>query len=132
MAWQVIDVSRYQGTIDFAKVAAAGIKGAIIRAGIGSYSTGECQTDSRFYANAEGFTKAGMPLGAYYFTQAKTTNEARAEAQYLVNLVKNYNITLPLVFDIESAGRIPSNSKATNTANAIAFCEEIAAAGYIP
>lgn len=132
MAWQVIDVSRYQGTIDFAKVAVAGIKGAIIRAGIGSYSTGECQTDSRFYANAEGFTKAGMPLGAYYFTQAKTTNEARAEARYLVNLVKNYNITLPLVFDIESAGRIPSNSKATNTANAIAFCEEIAAAGYIP
>ena len=132
MAWQVIDVSRYQGTIDFVKVKAAGISGVILRAGIGSYSTGECQTDSRFYDNIAGCANVGLPVGAYYFTQAQTVDEARNEARYLVNLVKNYDVTLPLVYDIESAGRIVSNSKATNTANALAFCEEIRAMGYTP
>lgn len=132
MAWRVIDISRYQGDVDFAAVKAAGIDGVIIRGGIGSYSDGATQTDSKFYQNIKGFSGIGMPLGVYYFTQAKTEAEARAEARYLINLVKGYTIKLPLVFDIESAGRIPNNSKATNTANAIAFCDEVRAAGYTP
>ena len=132
MAYKVIDVSRYQGDIDFAKVKASGVDGVILRAGIGSYSTGACQTDSKFLRNIEGFSSIGMPIGVYYFTQAKSIEDAEAEAAYVVELVKDYKLTLPIAFDIESAGRIPSNSKATNTANAKAFCEVVKAAGHIP
>lgn len=132
MSWNVIDVSRYQGNIDFAKVKASGISGVILRAGIGSYSTGAIGEDSKFIQNITLCNNVGLPVGLYYFTQANTESEAIAEADFLIERAKKYNVKLPLVFDIENAGRITSQSKAQRTRNAIAFCKRIKEAGYEP
>ncbi len=132
-----IDVSQWQGTIDWNKVKANGIDFAIIRAGGRSYSEGgRLYFDDNFYTNIKGAQAAGVMVGIYYFSQAKTEAEAREEANWVINYIKGYDIQLPVYMDYEHAsdsanpGRIKNLSKAQRTANAKAFCSTIEAAGY--
>lgn len=132
-----IDVSQWQGTIDWNKVKANGIDFAIIRAGGRSYSEGSrLYFDDNFYTNIKGAQAAGVMVGIYYFSQAKTEAEAREEANWVINYIKGYDIQLPVYMDYEHAsdsanpGRIKNLSKAQRTANAKAFCSTIEAAGY--
>lgn len=132
-----IDVSYYQGTINWEKVRDAGTDFAFIRAGYRGYSTGTLVTDSNFAANVEGALKAGISVGLYFYTEAISTKEAIEEANYCLNLAKDYKINFPIAFDFEltnTAGRLVKAklSKSAATANCKAFCETIQAAGYTP
>ena len=131
-----IDVSVYQGEIDWQKVADAGIDFAIIRVGYRGYgSEGKMMPDKYFTQNIEGALAAGLDVGVYYFSQAITVEEAQEEAAYVIEQVKDYNLTYPVVFDWERqnyAGsrtqKVPSVSTMCKMANA--FCADITAAAY--
>ncbi len=128
MSWTIIDISRYQGNVDFSKVKSQ-VDGIIIRAGIGKYSNGEIQQDSKAIQNIEGALKYNISIGLYYFTQATTEAEAVAEADFLLSLANKYTIKLPLVYDLELEGRVGNISKNQRTLNCIAFYNRIKAAG---
>ena len=134
-----IDVSSYQGTIDWAAVKKSGVEFAIIRAGGRGYSTGALYSDSYFAKNMQGAIANGIQVGVYIFSQAITEEEAREEARYLISMVKKYEIDLPLVMDFEFAssggsgtGRLYESGLSATEKTAIcnAFCAEAEAGGY--
>ncbi len=101
-----IDVSKHQGTIDWAKVKADGVEFAIIRVGYRGYgAAGTMMTDERAVENIKGAYNAGIKIGVYFFSQAITKAEAKEEAQYAHNFLKNNNlqkyVTLPVFIDYE-------------------------------
>lgn len=124
----VIDVSVYQGEIDWPRVKAAGIYAAVLRAGYGMYAH---QKDARFEEYYAGARAAGLPVGAYWFSYAKTAAEARREARVCLEILAGRALQMPLYFDQEESG-IPA---AVRTACALAFLGYIRAnsrykAGY--
>ena len=134
-----IDVSAWQGTVDWKAVAADGVEFVIIRAAWKSSSTGKLSSDGRFVEYITGAKAAGLKVGAYVFSQAITEQEAREEAQFLMAMVDPYEIDLPLVLDFEyysdatgNSGRLYnaklSRQKATDICNA--FCKEVEKYGY--
>lgn len=130
-----IDVSKWNGTIDWNAVANAGIDFAIIRVGYRGYSAGTLVEDPYFKQNIAGATKAGIKVGIYFFTQAITEAEAVEEASMAISLVSGYQLQLPIYFDtedVEGNGRADKMSVATRTAITKAFCETVKNAGYMP
>ncbi len=133
-----VDVSKYQETVDWNKVAADGVEFAMIRLGFrGMGSKGTCELDPYFKQNIEGAKKAGIDVGVYFFTQATTVEEAKEEARFVIDNLKGYDITWPVVYDTEAitsykAARANVLSREVRTACAKAFLEEIKAAGYTP
>ena len=130
-----IDVSKWNGTIDWNAVANAGIDFAIIRVGYRGYSAGTLVEDPYFKQNIAGATKAGIKVGLYFFTQAITEAEAVEEASMAISLVSGYQLQLPIYFDtedVEGNGRADKMSVAARTAITKAFCETVRNAGYLP
>lgn len=133
-----IDVSYYQGkNINWSKVKSSGISFAFLRCGYSGTKNGSRNKDSTFQGNIKGATAAGVDVGAYYFSQAITTKEAVAEADYAVKQVQSSGckLTLPLVIDTENIqGRASSSklSKAKRTQVIKAFCDRVKAKGYTP
>ena len=130
-----IDVSKWQYDIDWQKVAKAGVDYAIIRLGFrGTATAGKTAIDPYYVQNMEGALKAGLKVGVYYFTQARTVEEAVEEANIVLENIKGYNVTFPIVYDTEYTdnGRANVLSNAERTACAKAFCDTILAAGYTP
>lgn len=133
---QGIDVSSWQGEIDWKKVAADGITFAIIRAGYRGYEAGTVNEDRYFKKNIQGALAAGLKVGVYFFSQAINEAEAVAEAKFCLGLVKDYKITYPIVFDWEDVSDTDARTykmpNATLTACAAAFCKTVEDAGYVP
>lgn len=130
-----IDVSRYQGTIDWKQVKNAGVRFAIIRAGYRGYQSGELMEDVCFRQNMDGANQNGIGAGVYFFTQAVNEQEAVEEAQMVLDLVKPYVISYPIVIDTErvnGSGRADKLGKEQRTAVCNAFCRTIEEAGYTP
>ena len=127
-----IDVSKYQGNIDWAAVSASGINFAIIRAGYRGSSTGVLVEDPYFKKNIAGATKAGIKVGVYFFTQAITEAEAVEEASMALSLVSGYRLTYPIFIDTEAAsnGRANGLSKSQRTAVVKAFCQTVQNGGH--
>ena len=132
-----VDVSAWQSNINWEKAKAAGVDFAIIRIGFRGYgAAGNMQPDEDFITNIEGAKAAGIMVGVYFFSQALNTLEARAEANYTLKLLGDYDLDLPIFMDYEyspsSSGRFTSGtiSKIQGTMCAEAFCETIEAAGY--
>ena len=129
-----IDVSKHQGEIDWAQVAADGIEFAFIRVGNRGYGTGAIVEDPQFAANIVGASTNGIKVGVYFFSQAITVEEAQEEAKFVLDKIAPYKITCPVVLDVEkvsdSEARMNKISKEQRTANTIAFLEAIEAAGY--
>lgn len=127
-----IDVSKYQGNIDWGAVASSGISFAIIRAGYRGSSTGVLVEDPYFKKNIAGATKAGIKVGIYFFTQAITEAEAVEEASMAMSLASGYRLTYPIFIDTESAsnGRANGLSKSARTAIVKAFCQTVQSGGY--
>lgn len=128
-----IDVSEYQGNIDWNQVKAAGIKYAYIRVGYRGYSNGSFVLDKQFYNNLQGASSAGIDIGLYFYTQAISTDEAVEEANYVIDKIQGYTIKYPIVIDTESANpneRIRNLSKDSRTAIMKAFCDRVSQAGY--
>jgi GH25 family lysozyme M1 (1,4-beta-N-acetylmuramidase) len=128
-----IDVSWYQGAIDWEKVAADGVEFAIIRCGYRGSSTGEISEDSYFQDNIRGALENGIEVGVYFFSQALNVQEAMEELRFTLDLIRGWNITMPVVFDWEQYGnRTASPNWSAVTDCIVAFCDGVAAAGYTP
>lgn len=133
-----IDVSKWNGSINWAKVKKAGIEFAIIRVGNRGVYDGSLNEDPLYAQNIKGAVAAGIKVGVYIYSQATTTGEAVAEADYVLKRIKNYKITMPVVIDYEyfdgPSGRLYdahlSKSQATKVCEA--FCERVKKAGYTP
>lgn len=131
-----IDVSKYQGTIDWAAVKEEGIEYAFIRLGLRGYESAKIVLDEYYEANMKGANSAGVAAGVYFFTQAVTVEEAKEEADFVIEHLAGYDVSCPVVFDVErisgGKGRADQLTKEERTDITIAFCEAVKAAGYTP
>lgn len=130
-----IDVSETQGEINWEAVAADGIEFVFIRVGYRGSSEGKIYADETYQANFAGARKAGLECGAYFYSQALTPEEAKEEAEYMLDALGDMKLEYPVVFDYEIIGpnmfsRIANISSEDATKNALAFCETIEEAGY--
>ena len=127
-----IDVSKFQGSIDWNAVKADGITFAIIRCGYRGYGTGALVEDATFRQNIQGAINAGLRVGVYFYSQAINEAEAVEEASMVLSLVSGYSLPLGVYYDTETVagGRANAISASERTACAVAFCETIRNAGY--
>lgn len=126
-----IDVSEFQGDIDFSTTA-ANIDFAMLRAGYGRYST---QEDKKFQRNYAGFKKTGTPIGAYWYCYATSADEARKEAEACMAVLKGKQFELPIFYDILEDDHIPKLKAAGDISKLIneivpAFCSVLEQNGY--
>lgn len=130
-----IDVSEFQQEIDWAQVKAAGIEYVMIRVGWRGQEQGMLTADTMAQANYAGARAAGLKIGAYFFSQAITEQEAVAEAEFAMNLIRDWELDMPLVYDWEYVGdhaRTAEMDPRLLTDCTKAFCDTVALAGYEP
>lgn len=133
-----IDVSSHNGKIDWNAVKKAGIEYAMIRVGYRTLQTGGLFEDTNFRTNIDGALKAGLKVGVYMFSQATAEWEAIEEANFALERVKGYSITLPIVIDYEygknHTGRLADAKLDIDTATRVvnSFCTTVQAKGYTP
>lgn len=130
-----VDVSSYQQTIDWKAVAAAGVDFAMIRVGYRGYTEGAIQEDANFKTNIRGALDAGLDVGVYFFSQAITADEAKEEADFVLDEISGYTIAYPVVFDwedVETEARSSGVDSALLTQCALTFCQTVESAGYRP
>ena len=126
-----IDVSKWNGSIDWNAVKNSGISYVIIRCGYRGSSGGTLIEDPRFESNIKGASAAGLKVGVYFFSQAVDEVEAVEEASMVLDQIRNYKISYPVFLDVEaSGGRGDKIDKATRTAVCKAFCQTVQNAGY--
>ena len=134
-----IDVSSYQGDIDWDAVRSDGVEFAILRVGVRGYGEeGNIKLDDCFLKNYDGAHKAGIDVGVYFFSQAISVEEAVEEANFVLKQLDGRKLEYPVVFDWEPANvtdpedvpRTEDVMPGTLTLSAIAFCETIRDAGY--
>lgn len=133
-----VDVSHHNGHIKWNELK-DNVDFAIIRVGYRGYSNGEVCLDRRAKQNLRAANRAGVPIGIYFYTQAITPEEAVEEANFTLEIIKRYDISLPVFFDFEYAsskghttGRL-HNARLTreeNTEIINAFCKTVRDAGY--
>lgn len=131
-----IDVSKFQGTIDWSAVAGAGIDFAIVRVGYRTQSTGEILADTNAKYNMQEATANGLKIGAYFFSTAVSEKEAIEEAKWVADYISQYQITYPVAYNCEGFEN-PDNrqyelTKTQRTDFAMAFLNEIYNHGYTP
>jgi GH25 family lysozyme M1 (1,4-beta-N-acetylmuramidase) len=128
-----IDVSSHQGSIDWQQVADAGVEFVMIRAGFRGFSEGILYEDERAQENYQGAKAAGLRIGAYFFSQATSVEEALEEAEMFLQIIADWEIDMPLVFDweyISSTARTADMKRRLLTDCTIAFNERIRQEGY--
>lgn len=130
-----IDVSAFQGKIDWKKVKASGIDFAIIRLGYRGYESGKLVEDEYAKANLKGAREAGVKIGAYFFSQALNINETDEEIRYMLKILGNTKLDMPIVLDWE----IPADTARTRKMDARTltdiqrhFCGQMRDRGYQP
>lgn len=121
-----IDVSKWQGNIDWKAVKADGVQFAILRAGYGREAS---QKDETFEANYKGCKENGIPCGIYWYSYATTPEDAVKEAKTCLEVIKGKKFEYPIYFDLEEKRQLDLG-KATCTAIAKAFLETVEKAGY--
>lgn len=121
-----VDVSHWQGTVDWKTAAANDVDFVML----GTRYKGE--VDPNFSQNAKGAAAAGIKLGAYIYSYATTPEMAAQEADFVINLIKDYPISYPIAYDVEDESTQGTLSKTELTAIIKAFCERIRSAGYYP
>lgn len=141
MATKVIDVSNHNGNVDFKRVKAAGIDNVIIRCGYTGYGKSHTlNKDARFEENYYKAKEAGLNVGTYYFAVALNEEDAKREAAFVLELLKDKQFELPVYYDVEDEHNVNasgvlsqnmkglSKSKLTSVTNC--FCETVEKAGY--
>lgn len=122
-----IDVSHHQGDIDWALVKKSGIQFAIIRTGFGINAPN--QTDKKFIQNIEGAKSAGINVGIYHYSYASSSLNASKEAEFCLDIAKDYKLEYPVAYDIEDAS-ISKFTKREKTDMVKSFCDKIEMSGY--
>ena len=128
-----MDVSSYQGDIDWNAVREAGAEFAVVRVGFRGYGTGAIVEDSRFLQNVQGAKAAGLEVGVYFYSQALTEAEAEEEALFTLERVQALGLTGPVAYDLEfytaDEARTDGLTGQQATLNAAAFCQVLETAG---
>ncbi len=136
ISYKGIDVSKYQGKINWNKVAQDDVDYAFIRVGLRGYTEGEIMEDENFKDNMKGAQSHNIAIGVYFFTQAVSVAEAEEEARFVLDAIEPYDVSYPVVLDVEAVskknGRTNELTKEERTEYCIAFCEKIKNAGYTP
>lgn len=130
-----IDVSTWQGQIDWQQVKDAGISFAMIRVGYRGIQEGTLDVDDWAQTNYAGASAAGVKVGAYFFSQAITPQEAKEEAQFVLEQIRDWNVEMPIVYDweyVSDTARTRNVDARTLTDCTKAFCDTIREAGYTP
>lgn len=122
-----LDVSTWQGDIDFNKVKSSGYNYVIIRAGYGNEAS---QKDNKFESNYKKAKAAGLKVGAYWFSYAMSPSEAIQEAKACLSCLGNKKFDMPIYFDMEYSPAITQLSNTTLTNMAINFCETVKKSGH--
>lgn len=128
-----VDVSFWQGDIDWEQVSRAGMEFAMIRLGYRGTTQGGLGEDSYAKINYKNAAAAGLQVGGYFFSQAVTPEEAVEEAEFVLEMVKDWDIRMPIVYDWEYGGadsRTANIDARTLTDCTLAFCQTIEKAGY--
>ena len=126
-----IDVSKWNGKIQWSAVKNSGISYVIIRCGYRGSTEGKLIVDPRFEENIQGAIAAGLKVGVYFYSQALDEVEAVEEASMVLDQIRNYKISYPVFLDVESSGgRGDRIDKTARTAVCRAFCQTIQNAGY--
>ena len=99
-----IDVSKWQGDIDFKKLKDAGVEFVIIRVGSSTGINGENFVDSKFIQNIENANSVGIPVGVYFYSYANSMERAINDAKWIIDVIKDYRVELPIAFDWENWG----------------------------
>ncbi len=131
-----IDVSRFQGNIDWQAVAGDGVEFAIIRVANRGYGTGKLVVDEQFEKNIKGAVDAGIHVGVYIYSQAIDEQEVVEEANLVMEKLAAHDVNCPIVFDVEKTadptGRMNQISVEERTNLTLLFCQTVEAAGYKP
>lgn len=130
-----IDVSIYQGEIDWEQVKEAGVEFVMIRLGYRGYGTGKIVEDANFRTNLEGAAEAGLDVGVYFFSQAISEEEAIEEADFVLDTLAGYPLTMPIAYDweyIDEDARTAEVDRRTLTDCSLAFLKKIEKTGYRP
>ncbi|MCR5799687.1 MAG: glycoside hydrolase family 25 protein [Lachnospiraceae bacterium] len=134
-----VDVSKFQGKIDWKKVKNDGMEFAFLRCGYRGYETGKLVEDETFEDNIRACNEVGMDVGVYFFTEAVNEKEAGEEADFVIDLLKEYEVTvqMPIVLDVEQSANVEKSrtkdlTSEERTKVVIAFCEKVKDAGYEP
>lgn len=130
-----IDVSEYQPSVDWQQVKNAGIEFVMVRMGYRGYGeAGTLVVDKMFRHHVENALGAGLGVGVYFFSQAVNDAEVKEEAEFVLENIKDYNLTYPVVFDTEEikfdTARTDNLTSEQFTRNCEVFCDVIQAAGY--
>ena len=128
-----VDVSSHQGEVDWTQVAEAGMEFAMIRLGYRGYGSGVMKVDEYARENLAAAAEAGLDVGVYFFSQAVSPAEARQEARFVLAVLEEVELQMPVVFDweyVSGDARTGDMDPRTLTDCAAAFCEEIKEAGY--
>ena len=129
-----VDISKFQDYVDFVKLKKAGIEFVMIRVGARGYGTGQLLLDEYFTDNIKRASDAGLEMGVYFSSQAITEDEAREEANMVIENLGDYKLSYPIAFQMELVGndtaRTDTLTREQKTAIAKAFLETVSAAGY--
>lgn len=130
-----IDLSKYNGDIDFALVRESNISFAMLRLGLRGYTTGALAIDEKFVEYAQNALANGIPIGAYFYSQAINVNEAIEEANYVIGATANFGLTYPIAIDVEKMegeeARANNLSMSERTAIVKAFCDTVRSFGKV-
>ena len=131
-----IDVSKFQGDIDWKKVAEDGVEFAFIRVALRGYGSGKLVEDEYFEKNIKGANAAGIKVGVYVFSQAINEEELLEEADKVLEMIAPYKVDCPVVFDVEKIagadGRMNALTVEERTNLTLLFCQTMEEAGYRP
>ena len=127
-----IDVSRYQGDVDWQQVKAAGVEFVMVRLGNRGISEGTLYEDAFAKQNLQGAKEAGLKVGAYFYSQALNVAEAEEEAALALDILDGFQLDMPLAFDWEQESRTENMDARTLTDCTKAFCAAVGKAGYQP
>lgn len=130
-----VDVSEHQWDVDWSLVRAAGVDFAMVRLGYRGFTEGGLFIDPHFENNVKHAAANGLDVGVYFFSQATSVQEALEEAELVIQTLRDYNITMPVVFDWEhiegdSPARTENMDSTVLTDCAVAFCQTVKNAGY--
>lgn len=129
-----IDVSKFQGNINWNSVRADGVDYAFIRLGYRGYGNGAINLDENFHKNIQGAKAAGVRVGVYFYSQATSRSEAIQEANFCLDELEGYSLDMPVVFDFEGAASSAYRTYGMGTQSIVnvvkAFCDTIESSGY--
>ncbi|MBO4890697.1 MAG: glycoside hydrolase family 25 protein [Lachnospiraceae bacterium] len=131
-----VDLSKYNGNIDFAKLKDSGMGFVMLRLGSRGYGTGKITLDEKFVEYAQNAQLAGLQIGAYFYSQAVNENEAVEEANYIIGAISGFNVKYPVAIDVEKVegdeARTDKLTSKERTAVVKSFCDTVKGYGYKP